>query len=99
MTRAATVPAAAAAASPSRPIIAEGRYIAGRAYDWFFFILSPLLAALVGWLVSALDLERYRLSSTNGQGVVREIAVVGGGGGGGGEEGRGGGGVRGGRKK
>ena len=34
----------------------------GRAYDWFFFILSPLLAALLGWVVSALGLDRYRVS-------------------------------------
>lgn len=76
MRRAASLPRGLPSARDSRPLLVEGRYIAGRAYDWFFFILSPVLAALLGWLVSAFGLDRYRLSSTDGQGVVREIAVV-----------------------
>lgn len=63
-------------AATSRPWIVEGGYIAGRAYDWFFFILSPLLAALLGWTVSAFGLDRYRFASADDHGAVREIAVV-----------------------
>ena len=76
MKRALSLPQAPPAAVASRPWIVEGGYIAGRAYDWFFFILSPLLAALVGWSVSAFRLDRYRLTSADAHGVVREIAVV-----------------------
>jgi len=76
MRRVAALARAVSGPSASRPAIVEGGYIAGRAYDWFFFILSPLLAALLGWAVSALGLERYRISSTDGQGAIREIAVV-----------------------
>lgn len=76
MSRVAALSGAASGHGASRATIVEGGYIAGRAYDWFFFILSPLLAALLGWAVSALGLERYRISSTDGQGAIREIAVV-----------------------
>jgi hypothetical protein len=76
MRRAASLPRAPVGSTASRPWLVEGGYIAGRAYDWFFFILSPLLAALLGWLVQSLGLDRYRFSSPDGQGVVREIAVV-----------------------
>jgi hypothetical protein len=76
MRRAHSLTRALPEATESRPWIVEGGYIAGRAYDWCFFILSPLLAALLGWLVSVFGLDRYRLSSADGQGAVREIAVV-----------------------
>jgi hypothetical protein len=76
MRRVATLQPTLFRSSSSRSVVVEGGYIAGRAYDWFFFILSPLLAALVGWLVSALGLERFRIASADGQGVVREIAIV-----------------------
>src|SRR4051812_40192091 len=76
MRRIAVLPSALAEPSVPRPVLVEGGYIAGRAYDWCFFILSPLLAALVGWTVSELGLERYRVSSIDGHGAVREIAVV-----------------------
>ena len=74
MKRAASLPYALRA--DSRSWIAEGGYIAGRAYDWFFFILSPVLAALLGWAVSAFRLDRFRWASADNQGRVREIAVV-----------------------
>ena len=76
MRRVAALAHAASRRGLSRPAIVERGYIAGRAYDWFFFILSPVLAALLGWAVGALGLERYRISSTDDQGAVREIAVV-----------------------
>jgi len=76
MKRALSLSRALPVAAVTRPWIVEGGYIAGRVYDWFFFILSPLLAALLGWAVSAFGLERFRFSSADGQGVVREIAVV-----------------------
>ena len=76
MRRAASLPYTLRDDGISRPWIAEGGYIASRAYDWFFFILSPVLAALLGWAVSVFGLDRFRFTSADSQGLVREIAVV-----------------------
>src|SRR5262245_50826629 len=55
---------------------AKAGYIAGPVYDWFFFILSPLFALLVGWLVGALGLDQWQHLRTDDAGRVHTIAVV-----------------------
>lgn len=76
MSKSLSVPNELAGARLSRPAIVEGGYIAGRAYDWIFFILSPVFAVAAGFTVRTLGLERYRFSSVDDHGAVREIAIV-----------------------
>jgi len=59
-----------------RPSLPVGRYIAGPFYDWFFFILSPLLALLLGLLVSPLGLDQWTYAATDAAGRVHQIAVA-----------------------
>ena len=58
---------------PSR---AKGGYIVGPAYDWGFFILSPLLAVLIGYLIVRFDLSRFRVEATDDAGqAIGAIAL------------------------
>ncbi len=60
---------------PSQSALANGGYIAGPLYDWFFFILSPLLAVALGYLVMATGVYQYTIVSPDSSQTLRQIAV------------------------
>ena len=58
----------------ARPL-ALGPYIVGPAFDWFFFLLSPLLAVVLGALVGVFRLDELRYVSQDGAGRLQQIAI------------------------
>lgn len=60
---------------PSPSPLASGIYIAGPFYDWVYFILAPLLAVAIGYLVMATGAYQYTIVTPDASGTLRQIAV------------------------